>query len=164
MPAPCDSSVVYTCFTTRETVSAQSVSPPVKRSATWFGRVPAQVGADLSISDSALRVYVLLALQTFNGSMSSIGMRRLGKALSLSPATVMRRIQELEKAGHIKGNKAENGKRAWYELTSPVFAAKSPEKRVKGGSTYSRKSSLSPTVRMARAAAANQAEREREIA
>lgn len=153
-------SLSITCFTTRETVSGKSVSPPVKRSAGWFGRIPGCVGLDLGISDAALRIYVLLALQTFRGTASSIGMRELGNRTNTSPATVMRRLRELEKAGHIRTVKTANGKRSWYELTSPVFA-----ERKNSGLLQDRKHVVKPTVsrtiRQARYFAEDQERRER---
>lgn len=113
-----------TCFTQDETVLAKSVSSRVKRSPGWYGRTPASVSLDVSISSEACRVYSIMALKTFQGSVAKIGMRQLGILIGKSPATAMRRVKELVSAGHLRVSRKENGKRCWYEFTSPVFAQK----------------------------------------
>lgn len=113
-----------TCFTLGETVSAKSVSAKVKRSPLWHGRMPAAILLDPALSSDAVKLYGILALKTFQGNISSIGLRQLGKLAGMSPATAMRRLRELISTGHLKISKAGNGQRAWYELTSPVFAQK----------------------------------------
>lgn len=96
----------------------------MKRSKKWYGRVPASVCLDLSLSSDCLRVYTVMTLWVFQGNVAYIGMRQIGRLAKLSPATVMRRIQDLVKGGHIVVKKDENGKRSWYEFTSPVFGQK----------------------------------------
>ncbi len=107
-----------------ETVSSKSVSSKVKRSAKWYGRVPASVSLDLSISSDAVRVYSLLALSVYQGSVARVGMRQIGQIMGKSAATIKRRIDELVNAGHIKANAGKLGERAYYELLSPVFGQK----------------------------------------
>ena len=107
-----------------ETVRKKSVSFKVKRSARWYGRVPASVSLDLSVSSDAVRIYSLLALSVYQGNIARVGMRQLGKIIGKSAATVKRRIVELVKAGHLKPNTGKSGERAFYELTSPVFGQK----------------------------------------
>lgn len=104
-----------------ETVLSKSVSSKVKRSDGWYGRVPASVSLDLSISSDAVRVYSLLALSVYQGSVARVGMRQMGQIIGKSAATVKRRIDELIRAGHIKAKEAKSGQRAYYELLSPVF-------------------------------------------
>ena len=107
-----------------ETVSGQSVSPKMKRSPKWYGRIPADVLLDESLSSDAVRVYGILALWVFQGDVAYIGMREIGRLSGLSPATVMRRVKELAAAKYIEVRKAETGKRSWYVMTSPVFGQK----------------------------------------
>jgi hypothetical protein len=107
-----------------ETVSAKSVSSRVKRFPQWYGRVPLEVSSDSSISSDCVRVYSLIVLGAFQGNVVYIGMRQIATLSGMSPATVMRRIRELESAGHLVVKKDSAGKRSWYELTSPVFGQK----------------------------------------
>ena len=120
-PAYVGSSI--TCSTQSGTVSAKSVPSKVERSEHWFGRIPAALLSDPTVSDAALRVYGILTLKTC-GNVSAIGMRGLGRLVGKSPQTVMRRLRELAIRGDIKMSKGTNGQRARYELTSPVFAGK----------------------------------------
>lgn len=108
-----------------ETVSTKSVSSRVKRSDSWYGRVPASVLLDLTISSDAVRVYALLTLSVYQGRVAKVGMRQMGKIMGKSAATIKRRIAELTVAGHLKADvQRKNGQRGCYELTSPVFGQK----------------------------------------
>lgn len=104
-------------FQHSETVS---VSSKVKR----YGRIPMEILVDLSLNSEAVRVYGMLASSVFQGNVATVGMRRIGKLIGKSPATVMRRLRELEAAGHIKVPPQRLGQRGFYELLSPVFAQK----------------------------------------
>lgn len=106
-----------------ETVQSESVSPSVKR-LMRYGRVPLTVLNDPTISSDAVRVYGILATTTRQGNVSNLGLRFIGEGLGVSAATVMRRIRELVAAGHVTQVPGENGKRAFYVLTSPVFGQK----------------------------------------
>ncbi len=110
-----------------ETVSGKSVSSRVKRSdvrsALWWARVPASVALDPAISSDAVRVYTLISLDVYEGRVARVGMRQMGKILDVSAATIMRRVKELLAAGHIR-MRTEAGRRAFYEVTSPVFGQK----------------------------------------
>lgn len=66
----------------------------------------------------------MLALDVFEGRTASVGTRQLGKLLGKSAQTVLRRIGELVKADHLKIAPIQTGRRATYELTSPIFAQK----------------------------------------
>ena len=79
---------------------------------------------DKSINSEAVRVYGNLAISVFQGNIARIGMRQIGGFIGRSPATVMRRLHELESAGHIKAAARKRGQRAFYELLSPVFGQK----------------------------------------
>lgn len=108
-----------------ETVSTKSVSSKVKRSDGWWGRVPASVLLDLTINSDAVRVYALLTLSVYEGSVARVGMRQMGKIMGKSAATIGRRIGELVAAGHLTIDaKRKNGQRGYYRLTSPVFGQK----------------------------------------
>lgn len=104
-------------FQHSETVS---VSSKVKR----YGRIPMELLLDRAVNSGAVRVYGLLASSVFQGNVATVGMRRIGKLIGKSPATVMRRLRELEAAGHIKTSPQRSGQRGFYELTSPVFSQK----------------------------------------
>lgn len=108
-----------------ETVYEKSVSARVKRFPRWHSKAPAGVSLDTSISDSAFRVYCVMALKT-NGDRCSIGMRYLGRLLGMSAATAGRRIAELVKAGHLEALEAGRGQRATYRITSPAYLRKCP--------------------------------------
>lgn len=116
-----------------ETVSSKSVSSKVKRSgkssAPWFARVPATVALDLALSSDAVRVYTLISLDVYEGRVARVGMRQMGKILGVSAATVMRRVRELLDAGHLR-MRTESGRRAFYEVTSPVFGQKQGKRTV----------------------------------
>lgn len=107
-----------------ETVSAKSVASRVKRSKVWYGRSPASVSLDLSISSDAFRVYSVLSLNTFQGNTSALGLRQLGTLLNKSAATIKRRVDELIKAGHLEVTKRANGRRMIYVFTDPCFGQK----------------------------------------
>jgi hypothetical protein len=51
-------------------------------------------------------------------------MRQLGQIIGRCAATVKARIDELIKAGYVEVADKKNGQRAYYSLTSPVFAQK----------------------------------------
>ena len=65
-----------------------------------------------------------MALKTFQGNIASIGVRQLGEILGICRMSVQRAIKELLETGDLKARETGNGQRAWYELTSPVFAQK----------------------------------------
>ena len=107
------------------TVSVKAFHLRVERSPKWYGRIPASVLLDGTLTSDAVRVYGLLALPVLQGNVSSVGMRVVAGILHVSPQTVMRRIRELVAAGHVEISKGTGkGKRAWYLLTSPVFGQK----------------------------------------
>jgi hypothetical protein len=112
-----------TCSTQDGTVQAKSVPPWVERSEGWFGRIPAALVSDLSLSAEALRVYMVLTLK-MRGAVASIGMRELGRLVGSSPQTAMRRLAELVEHGAVEAERGVNGQRSRYLLTSPVFSGK----------------------------------------
>lgn len=69
-------------------------------------------------------MYGFLSLDVYQGNIARVGMRLIGRLLDMSPMTVKRRIDELAHAGHIERHPIKNGHRAYYMLTSPVFAQK----------------------------------------
>ena len=89
-----------------------------------YARIPREVLIDAVISSDAKIVYAVLAMSTFQGAVAYVGQRLIGKILGTSQATVSRRLSELEKAGHIKQTPDGRGKRAHWELLSPVFGQK----------------------------------------
>lgn len=106
-----------------ETVSSQSVSSKLKRSPRWHGRTPAAILLDPRLDSLAVRIFGVMSLHVWQGNIAYIGMRLLAQLVGASPATVSRRIQALKDCGYIT-SKPVNGKRSFYELTSPVFGEK----------------------------------------
>lgn len=104
-----------------ETLSGKSVSRRMKRSPNWYGRIPASVLLDSSLSAESVRAYAILSLKTYQGNIATLGLRELGKLLGISAATAMRRVHELIETGHVVAVRAKSGARMHYELTSPVF-------------------------------------------
>jgi DNA-binding MarR family transcriptional regulator len=102
-----------------ETVYEKSVSAKVRRSPRWFGKSPATVLLDNSLSDLAVRVYGTMGLKTEEGSCS-VGVRYLARILNSSSATIARKIAELVDAGHLKRLPQDNGARAVFQFTSPA--------------------------------------------
>ncbi|OFX13215.1 MAG: hypothetical protein A2Z18_11145 [Armatimonadetes bacterium RBG_16_58_9] len=116
-----------TCHTQDGTVSAKSVTLRMGRCPKWYGRVPASISLDMALSDRAVRVYSILALKTYQGNIATFGSRQLGELIGVSRMSALRAIKELVAVGHLKAS-TKNGSRAFYELTSPVFAQKQGRK------------------------------------
>lgn len=95
----------------------------MKRSARYC-KIPKDLLLDISISGDAVRIYGVLALWVFQGNVARIGMRRIGREVGLSAATVCRRLQELAAAGYISAGSVKPGERAYYVLNSEVFGQK----------------------------------------
>lgn len=126
-----------------------------------FGMVEERIFEDPALQRIDVSVYGLLACAR-RGAVASVGERRLSKRLRADRRTIRASIERLIAAGYVKLScPAQSGYRARYELMSPLFI---PKVKKSESEPRAKRSSLSPTVRMARAAAANQAEREREIA
>lgn len=89
-----------------------------------YARIPREVLIDAGISSDAKVAYAVLAMSTFQGSVAYVGQRLVAKILGVSQPSVSRRFAELERAGHIKQAPAARGKRAHWELLSPVFGQK----------------------------------------
>ncbi len=106
------------------TVLPKSVASKVERSPRRYSRIPLSVLWDQSLSYQSRIVYGTSACSAHQGNTASVGLRRIGEILGMSRSTTQRRIVELEAAGHIKLAPKVNGRRASYELTSPVFAQK----------------------------------------
>jgi DNA-binding MarR family transcriptional regulator len=116
---------VYTCATQGGTLSAQSVSSRAARSPKWYGKMPALVSLDKTITFEAKTAFAILALGAFHDNTSTLGLRELGRLMDRSLSSAKRYVHELVKAGHLLREKSANGKRAVYVLTSPAFGDKS---------------------------------------
>jgi DNA-binding MarR family transcriptional regulator len=106
-----------------------------------YARIPREVLIDATVSSDAKITYAVLALSTFHGAVAYVGQRLIGEILGVSQPTVSRRLAELEMAGHIRQAPATRGKRAHWELLSPVFGQKQGRATVvvsspKGGRRY----------------------------
>ena len=125
-----------------------------------FAMTEQRILVDLALHNLDVRIYGLLACSR-RGQLVSIGERRLAEQLHIDRRTVRNCIGRLIAAKHIKlATPTKSGMRARYELTSMLFIAKA-----KSDSTESpqKRSSLSPTVRQARAAAMIQQDRMKEL-
>jgi len=89
-----------------------------------YGRIPLSVLGDHSLTAEARIVYAGLAAAAFQGNVSYIGQRFLGELIGMSQATISRKLDELEKCGHIKQFEDGRGRRSYWSLESPVFAKK----------------------------------------
>jgi hypothetical protein len=126
-----------------------------------FAMTEQRILLDSNLHNLDIRVYGLLACAR-SGQYVSLGERRMAGQLDVDRRTIRNCITRLTEAGHVKlAAETQSGMRARYELTSPLFV---PKVKKSAGEPRSRRSRLSPTVRMARAFAINQDEREREIA
>lgn len=106
-----------------------------------YARIPREVLIDARVSSDAKIVYGILAMATFQGSVAYVGQRLIGQTLNISQSSVSRRLAELERAGHIRQAPDTRGKRAHWELLSPVFGQKQGRETVvvsspKGGKRY----------------------------
>lgn len=93
-----------------------------------YARIPREVLIDETVSSDAKIVYAVLAMSTFQGAVAYVGQRLIGQTLGISQSTVSRRLAELEGAGHIRQAPDTRGKRAHWELLSPVFGQKQGRK------------------------------------
>lgn len=132
-----------------DTVSAQSVTARMLRSPKWYSKSPADVTLDLSISDRAVRIYFILGLKTFQGNISSLGLRQLGILLNVSSMTAKRCMNELVAAGKVQAINSGNGKRMRYMLTSPIFGTK--QRALNAGESIVEELVSSPGKRLATA-------------
>jgi DNA-binding transcriptional ArsR family regulator len=89
-----------------------------------YGRIPAEVLTSAELSHSSIRLYGIMAMYVYEGNVVTLGMRKIANMMHVGRSTVSRLLQTLVKAGFVKANPKKAGKRAFYELTSPVFAQK----------------------------------------
>lgn len=104
-----------------------------------FSRIPKSVLMDEKLSDKAVRIYGILSGNTRKKTGSAIhpiGVRLLAKLAMCSVGTVSKEVNSLIERGHLKRLPGDNGQRAIYCMTSPVFAAaiSSSETLWQGGS------------------------------
>lgn len=121
-----------------------------------FAMTEQRILLDLTLHNLDTRVYGLLACAR-RGQFVTLGERRIAEQLGIDRRTVRNCIARLTKSGYMKlATETKSGMRARYELTSPLFA---PKIKKSESEPRAKRSRLSPTVRMARAFAMNQAER-----
>lgn len=99
----------------------------LEKSKRWHGEIPASVLLDGGLDPLAKVVYGILSLEVW-GVTSYVGQRLLASVLGVSQQTIMRRLESLEKRGHIQIDRKSKGKRSYYSMTSPVFTER-PEKK-----------------------------------
>jgi hypothetical protein len=146
----------------RGTPQASALAKSGSPQASAFSMIPEAVLVDSRLQHIDIRVYGILACAR-RGNIVALGQRRMAERLHVKRRTLTRAIARLIEFEHLKlAMPMKSGMRARYELTSALFVATAAAKSDPG--KRDRRSKLSPTVRMARAFAANQAEREREIA
>ena len=87
-----------------------------------WAKIPSQVLMDRRLDLAHLRIYGAMAASVRYGFRTChMGQRLIGRLVGLSPQTVGRRIKDLIDFGHVTSTEMANGKRGFYELTSPVF-------------------------------------------
>lgn len=96
-----------------------------------FARVPVGILLDRQLSDRAVRVYGTIARTAFSGPRVEVGIRGIGLSLGIGKTSIARAIQQLVAAGHLRRVETVKGRRAVYELTSPIFSSSAPEKSVR---------------------------------
>lgn len=88
-----------------------------------WNRVPDSVLHDRALSFAARCIYAELAGSVHQGTVATVGQRRIAKRLGCSRQTVIEGLRDLEARKHIKVT--EIGKqRHSYHLTSDVFGQK----------------------------------------
>lgn len=100
----------------------------VKTTAPRYARIPKEVLHDKRLSFSARLVYAELALWVFQGTVASVGVRKIGERLGMAEKTVRMSLSELEAAGLIKRCTGKKGERGVYHLESAVFGQKQGKK------------------------------------
>lgn len=89
-----------------------------------YGRTPEEVLLDNDLSDSAARLYGLMAMHIFEGNIVQVGIRRLAELRNKGKSTIDRQIKELQAAGYLVRCPSTRGKRAGYMLASEIFGQK----------------------------------------
>ena len=117
-----------TCPTQNGTLKVKSVPPIAGHSAKWHRRSPANLLLDNNVSDVAKTLFGILSLKTYQGNVSTLGIRKLAELSGKSKSSVHRAIQELSISGQIQPVARQRGQRGYYVLTSEVFAQKQGKK------------------------------------
>jgi|GEM_PF-6283252 len=90
----------------------------------WFGKHPASVLLDKSISSEAKVLYGILALKTYKtrekSNLADASTRGMAILMGVGASTISRWMKELERSGHIE-RLSPNKSRGVYRLVSPVF-------------------------------------------
>jgi biotin operon repressor len=88
-----------------------------------YGRTPYSVLLDKRLTASARCVYAFLASTVFQGTVASVGQRRIAGQLGISTTTVTQAIKELAAYGHVEVVSA--GKQRYcYHMKSSIFGQK----------------------------------------
>jgi DNA-binding Lrp family transcriptional regulator len=107
-------------------VPASSVFESLNR----YCRVPGNVFRSAEISGNALKVYCYLSLMARYGSRVMAAQDTIATYLGMHRVTVLRAMEELEKAGFIRRKGTQTGVKC-HLLTSPIFRL--PGATMKGG-------------------------------
>jgi hypothetical protein len=90
-----------------------------------YSKIPPDVMFDDRLNRTDLRVYSCIAGVVWQGTVASIGIRLIAKQIKRSVALVAKSLDRLERAGHIKRQPVNNGKRSKIDLTPyDVFGTK----------------------------------------
>jgi DNA-binding MarR family transcriptional regulator len=89
-----------------------------------YSRVPIEVLCDKRLRSLEVRVLAVLAARVWQGAVATMGKRLIARLACCSESSVLRALRNLESAGHIRRFPFQPGKRAFYELLSPVFGKK----------------------------------------
>lgn len=106
------------------TVWAESVKSRALQFPGWFGKSPAKVLIDVSISSDAKVLHGILALKTYKTrgkcNVVSVTTRELAALLGKTAPTISTWLKQLEIAGHIEKLSGRQAKSV-YRLASPAF-------------------------------------------
>jgi len=97
-------------------------SDPLSRA--HYSRVPVDVLFDPQLKNRDKVIYAALAIHCWQGSVASIGKRRIAKLTCCAERLVIESLNRLEAYGHILRASVQRGQRAQYVLKSPVFGQK----------------------------------------
>ena len=89
-----------------------------------YSRLPREVISDRRLNGTDLRVYGVLAAHSWQGSVVTVGKRRIAKLAPCAERLVSPSLTKLEAAGHVQRVPRKKGQRGFYMLTSLVFGQK----------------------------------------
>jgi hypothetical protein len=89
-----------------------------------YSRIPREVLSDRRLNGRDIRVYAVLAVFCWQGSVAAVGKRLIAKRAGCAERLVVASLKHLEVTGHIHKTAVKRGQRGIYHLLSPVFGQK----------------------------------------